>query len=224
MKLNLLIVISTLFLTLCAGNSFAQSELPAAKPNIAPVKAKVYFSRDSIKNTDPSLNGQYKFILSRTRTSAEGYKLISPNRLTLLWKNVTDTLRKERAERKNLQEKLSEKEKTITYLKTELSGKDESLNDRDDKLNEIKFLGIAFDKGTYNLIVWSVIGILAIALIVVIATAGKKIIEAKHRIQLYDEISEEYQTFKSKTVEKERKFARELQDERNKLDDLLNKK
>ena len=71
---------------------------------------------------------------------------------------------------------------------------------------------------------WSVIGILAIALIVVIATAGKKIIEAKHRIQLYDEISEEYQTFKSKTVEKERKFARELQDERNKLDDLLNKK
>ena len=72
--------------------------------------------------------------------------------------------------------------------------------------------------------VWSIIGLLVIALIIVIATSGRKISEGNHRIQLYDEISEEYQTYKSKTVEKERKLARELQDERNKVAELESKR
>ena len=225
MKLNLLLIITTFFFFINADNSFAQSALPAPKAVVAaPPKATNYWERDSVKNNDPSLNGQYKFLLSRTRTSPEGYKLVNPSRMNLLWKNMNDTLRKERVERKGLQQKLIDQEKTISYLKTEISGKEASLTDNTNKLNEIVFLGVSFEKGTYNVIVWSIIALLTIALIVVIATSGKKILEAKHRIQLYDEISEEYQTFKSKTVEKERKLARELQDERNKLDDLLNKK
>jgi len=110
----------------------------------------------------------------------------------------------------------------VSYLKTEISGKDASLTENTNKVNEIRFLGIAFEKGTYNIIVWSIIGILAIGLIIVIATSGKNITEAKHRSQLYNEISDEYQAYKAKAVEKERKLARELQDERNKLDELTN--
>ncbi len=225
MKLNLLLIISTFFLFINADNSFAQSALTTPKTVVAASpKPTNYWEQDSLKNTDRSLNGQYKFLLSRTRTSPEGYKLVNPSRMNLLWKNVNDTLRKERVEKKAVQQKLTDQEKTITYLKTEISSKEASINNNTNKLNEIIFLGISFNKGTYNVIVWSIIVLLTIALIVVFATSGKKILEAKHRIQLYDEISEEYQTFKSKTVEKERKLARELQDERNKLDELLNKK
>ncbi|RZK72443.1 MAG: hypothetical protein EOO92_19835, partial [Pedobacter sp.] len=57
-------------------------------------------------------------------------------------------------------------------------------------------------------------------LIIVIARSGKSITEAKHRTQLYNEVADEYQAYKAKSVEKERKLARELQDERNKLDEL----
>ena len=42
---------------------------------------------------------------------------------------------------------------------------------------------------------------------------------AKYRTELYDEISNEYQSYKSRTNEKEKKLARELQDERNKLEE-----
>jgi hypothetical protein len=38
---------------------------------------------------------------------------------------------------------------------------------------------------------------------------------------LYNELDEEYKAYKVKSNEKEKKLARELQTERNKLDELL---
>jgi len=221
MRRTLLSITHILLFSLICSAAFAQAPVATQKPT-APVKRSTYANRDTIKNTDPSLNGQYRFMLSRTRTSADGYKMVAGYRLDQLWKSVSDTLRKERSERKGLQQKLTEQEKMVSYLKTEISGKDASLTENTNKVNEIRFLGIAFEKGTYNIIVWSLIGALAIALIIVIARSGKNIIEAKHRSQLYNEISDEYQAYKTKAVEKERKLARELQDERNRLDELTN--
>ena len=223
MRLYLLSIACTLLLTVSLVNSFAQTTVGVQTSTAAPatIKQRVYKVRDTIKNTDQTLSGQYRFILSRSRTSPEGYKIIVPSRLTQLFKNVNDTIKKEKAERAGLQQKLTEQVKTIAYLKTEISAKENALNSYTDKLNEISFLGIGFDKSTYNTIVWGIIMLLVIALIIVVAMSSRKISEGKHRSQLYDEISEEYQTYKSKTVEKERKLARELQDERNKLADLF---
>jgi len=222
MRQSLLSITSILLLSLFCSNTFAQNPSTTPKPTTTAVKRTTYLTRDTVKNTDPSLNGQYRFMLSRTRTSADGYKMVAGYRLDQLWKSVSDTLRKERTALKGVQQKLTEQEKMVSYLKTEISGKDASLTENTNKVNEIRFLGIAFEKGTYNIIVWSIIGILAIGLIIVIATSGKNITEAKHRSQLYNEISDEYQAYKAKAVEKERKLARELQDERNKLDELTN--
>lgn len=220
MRKPLLSFTSILVFSLFISNSFAQTTSPTQKTSTTTPNTSKTWQRDTVKNTDPSLNGQYKFMLSRTRTSADGYKMVAGYRLDQLWKSVGDTLKKERAERKNIQQKLTEQEKTVNYLKTEISGKDASLTENTNKVNEIRFLGIPFEKGTYNIIVWSVIGALAIALIIVIARSSKSIAEAKHRTQLYNEVADEYQAYKSKSVEKERKLARELQDERNKLDDI----
>ncbi|MNX15685.1 hypothetical protein D3C86_455350 [compost metagenome] len=220
MRQTLLSFTSILSFGLLMGSSFAQTPSTTQKPITKAASTTRTWQRDTVKNTDPSLNGQYRFMLSRTRTSADGYKMVAGYRLDQLWKSVEDTLRKERAERKAFQRKLAEQEKTVSYLKTEISGKDASLTENTNKVNEIRFLGIPFEKGTYNIIVWSVIGILAIALMIVIARSAKNIKEAKHRTQLYNEVADEYQGYKSKAVEKERKLARELQDERNKLDEL----
>ena len=53
-----------------------------------------------------------------------------------------------------------------------------------------------------------------------IARSTKNVLEARHRTQLYDEISSEYQAYKSKTNEVQRKLARELQDERNIIEEM----
>ncbi len=182
-------------------------------------KKRVSYRVDTVKNTDFSLNGQYQFMLSRSKT-INGYKLINPGRLAGVWQSALDTIKKERTEFKKVNAKLSEQEKTITNLQSEINGQEHTLNTSNAKMNEISFIGIAFEKTTYHIIVWSIIVLLGLALFVVIIRSAKNIIEAKHRTQLYDEITAEYQAFKSKSNEQQRKLARELQDERNIVEEL----
>ncbi|KQC02620.1 hypothetical protein [Pedobacter sp. Hv1] len=228
MKQKLLLISSVLILSLFAQDLWAQTPVKANQtpPKVQqyPAKKRAYIPRtiDTAKNTDPSLKGQYLFMLSRSKT-INGYKLINPTRLDAVWQSVTDTLRKERVELAKAKAKITEQNKSIGGLQGEITGKEASLSDTNAKINEINFLGLSFTKGTYNIIVWSIILVLALALFIVIARSAKNILEAKHRTQLYDEISSEYQAYKAKSNEQQRKLARELQDERNIVEELKNK-
>jgi hypothetical protein len=171
---------------------------------------------------DNSLKGQYQSLLYRSK-SYYGAKLIIPGRLTTFYNNVADSIRKERAGSKTAQNKIKAQAQIIDTLNTQIKAKESALESSNSKSDDITFLGISFSKSSYNTIVWSVIVVLALALIFVIGRSAKNIQEAKYRSELYEEISKEYQTYKTKSNEKEKKLARELQDERNKLDDYKNK-
>ncbi|SFG96124.1 hypothetical protein [Pedobacter insulae] len=174
---------------------------------------------DTVKNTDFSLNGQYQFMLSRSKT-VNGYKLINPARLASVWKSVTDTLRKEGIALADTKAKLAEQTRTVGSLQTKVSEKEAALNNSTVKADEISLLGFSFTKGNYHMIVWSIITVLAISLLAVIGRSSKNIQEAKHRTQLYDDVFNEYQAYKVKSNEQQRKLARELQDERNIVEEL----
>lgn len=215
-KQRLLFITTLLISSFFASTNYAQTR-PVTVPK--PVATQQYRRVDTVKNTDFSLNGQYRFMLSRSKSSY-GAKLINPARLDALWKSVNDTLRKERVELTKAKAKIAEQEKSISSLNGKVSGTEDTLNEANAKVDEISFLGISFTKSTYNILVWSIIGVLAIALFVVIARSTKSILEAKHRTQLYDEISAEYQAYKTKSNEQQRKLARELQDERNVIEEM----
>ncbi|ACU02821.1 MULTISPECIES: hypothetical protein [Pedobacter] len=191
---------------------------PVISALILSISAQGQITQDSAR-VDPSLKGQYQLILSKSKT-LDGYKLVNPNRMSSFWQNVRDTLSTERRQLSSATQKIAEQEKSIADLKTQISGKESSLASTNAKVNEISFLGISFTKGTYNTIVWSLIIGLAAALTVVILRSAKHIHEAKYRSTLYEEISQEYQSYKTKANDKEKKLARELQDERNKLEEL----
>ncbi|MBC8985775.1 hypothetical protein H9X96_08295 [Pedobacter sp. N36a] len=176
---------------------------------------------DSAK-ADPSLRGQYEFMLAKSKT-INGYKLINPARLAGFWKSVSDSINQNRKQLSAVKVKLAEQEKAVTALKAQISGAESSLASSNAKLDEINFLGMSFTKGKYNTIVWSLILILAAALAIVIIRSAKYIHEAKYRSSLYEEIAQEYQNYKTKANDKEKKLARELQDERNKLEEYKNK-
>jgi uncharacterized coiled-coil protein SlyX len=175
-----------------------------------------------IKDTakvDPSLRGQFQQIVSKSKTMY-GYKLINPDRLSSWYRGVNDTLVKERKQLRTAKSKIAEQEKAITDLKTQITGNETSIASTNAKMNEISFLGISFTKSSYNTIVWSLIIVLALALAIIIFRSAKLLHEAKYRTGLYDEIAQEYQNYKTKANDKEKKLARELQDERNKLEEL----
>ncbi|WP_293744752.1 hypothetical protein [uncultured Pedobacter sp.] len=173
---------------------------------------------DTTKNTDPSLNGQYQFMLKKSK-SLYGARLINPSRLSALWKSVNDTLKKERKQLQEARQEIKAQADNISSLKGEVTGKESSLATANASINEIKFLGISFNKGTYNTIVWTIIIVLGIGLSFVIFQSGKLRHEAKYRTELYQEVADEFQAHKVKAKDKEMKLARELQDERNKWDE-----
>lgn len=192
--------------------------LPIISALILSFSAQGQLTTDSTK-ADPSLKGQYQMMLSKSR-NLDGYKLVNPSRIATFWKNVSDTLTTGRRQLINATKKIEEQEKNIADLKAQISGKESSLASSNAKVNEISFLGISFTKSTYNAIVWTLIIGLAAALAILILRSAKHIHEAKYRSTLYEEIAQEYQSYKTKANDKEKKLARELQDERNKLEEL----
>jgi hypothetical protein len=165
---------------------------------------------------DKSLRGQYQYLLTKV------YNYQQPL-VAALFKNYNDTLNVTRRQLKEAKATLAEQTKTIDTLKASASTKDQSLAESKAKVDEVSLLGMPLSKSTYNLIMWGlVIGFGAIAAIV-IARSGSHSREASYRIKLYNELEEEYKTYKTKANEKEKKLARELQTERNKNDELTGK-
>jgi peptidoglycan hydrolase CwlO-like protein len=184
------------------------------------ITSSAQLRKDSVK-IDPTLNGQYQLLLSKSRT-LDGYKLINPARLSSFWKNVRDTINTTRRQLINTKKEVTNYQNEIVGLNKQVTGAETSLASSNARLNEISFLGIGFTKSNYNIFVWGLIASLAIALTVVILRSARNVHEAKYRSTLYEEISQEYQNYKVKANEKEKKLARELQDERNKLEEIRN--
>ena len=164
-----------------------------------------------------SLNNQYQYMMTKT------FRFQQPL-FAALWKNVTDTLTKERNDIKAAQAKLSADAKLIDSLKTASANaaKEPAASQSGSTPSDtISMFGIVLSKSTYNLVMVGLVVGLAIALAIVIGTTAKHKYEARHRTELYEEIEEEFKTYKAKATEKELKLARELQTERNKLDELL---
>jgi hypothetical protein len=166
---------------------------------------------------DKTLEGQYHYLLS---------KIYSPSQQDLVGafhKSFMDTLSQTRQALKASQGKLALQTKTIDSLQNSSKESGESLSEATAKRNEVSLLGIGIDKSTYNIIMWGLVLVLGATAAIVIGRSGAASREARYRAQLYSELEEDYKNYKAKANEKEKKLARELQTERNKLDDLLGK-
>jgi hypothetical protein len=159
---------------------------------------------------DKSLNAQYQDLL----TKVYGYQ--KPF-VSALWKNVTDTINSNRRKLKEAQATIATQTQTISGLRADVTEKEESLAVAD----SISILGISLPKSTYNLIMWGLVIVIGAIAAIVIARSGSNKREASYRTQLYNELEEEFKTYKAKANEKEKKLARELQTERNKVDELM---
>ncbi|MBS1532382.1 MAG: hypothetical protein JSU01_18920 [Bacteroidetes bacterium] len=189
---------------------------PVVKPGDTAQANALKAQMDPAQLNDKSLNGQYQYLLSKT------YHYQQPL-LAALWKNAMDTLAAGRNLLKDAQAKFAAQKKLADSLKSTASTTAQSLTESNAKADAISVFGMTVSKSNYNLVMFGLVAGLGIVLTIVIVTTAKHKHEAKYRSMLYDELDEEFKTFKAKAHEKELKLARELQTERNKLDDLLNK-
>ena len=160
-------------------------------------------------HVDKSLHGQYQYLLTKVYNYQKPF-------VDALYKNFNDTLKSSRNQLKETHDKITDQAKTITGLQADITAKDQLLA----KTDSISLLGFSLSKSTYSMIMWSLVLIIGIIAAVVIVRTGGYRKEAVYRTSLYNELEEDYKTFKVKANEKEKKLARELQTERNKLDEL----
>lgn len=178
-------------------------------------------AQDTTELVDKSLAGQYREILQKSKNNAQGFKIVNPARLSSFQRNFSDSLRQTRNSLVEAQKQIAGQKKTISTLKADVAGKEQSLTESKSMVDEISMLGISVSKSTYNWIMWGLVIVLAAAFAFVVFQSTSLRKEARYRTNLYSDLSEEFQAFKTKANDKEKKLARELQTEKNRVDELL---
>ena len=181
--------------------------------SIQPVVAQNTISGNS--QITGSLDSQF-FHLNRISRSQDGFKLIRRPNIDLLRKNVLDSIQ-------HYQTETLAKSEEITGLHTEITRLRDSLNNTNHELAQtqanrdpVHFMGIQMTETAYHLMVWAIILVLLIALLVIIFRTRQSQITAREAKQNIAVIQEEYDQFRKKSLEKEQKLKRQLQDEINK--------
>ena len=152
----------------------------------------------------------------RISTSYQTYKVISKEGYQKLKNNVLDSLNQIE---NTLSEKVSllkTKENDIQKLNEKINNTQINLDASIKKENSISLFGLALNKTTYNSILWFlIIALLMGMLFFMYKFSNSNLLtkEAKHNLA---EVEQELSQFRKKTLEKEQKLRRQLQDEINK--------
>jgi septal ring factor EnvC (AmiA/AmiB activator) len=164
---------------------------------------------------DNSIEGQFNKIY-RTSTTYQVYKVIAMDKYESLKANVLDSLNKAEkliVEKENLL--ITEREK-IKELNTKLTKTKSDLDLALVKENSISLFGQQVSKVTYNLVLWIIIIVLASGLSFFIFKFSRSHILTKEAKENLESVEEEYENHRKKSLEREQKLRRQLQDEINK--------
>ncbi len=164
---------------------------------------------------DNSIEGQFNKIY-RTSTTYQVYKVIAMDKYESLKANVLDSLNKAEkliSEKENLL--ISERE-NIKELNTKLTKTKSDLDLALVKENSISLFGQQVSKVTYNLVLWIIIIVLASSLSFFIFKFSRSHILTKEAKENLESVEEEFDNHRKKSLEREQKLRRQLQDEINK--------
>lgn len=166
-----------------------------------------------------TLSQQYQDVVINSG-SYQGFKEIRQDKLDLFWKNISDTLNKERALLAEAKAKLGSNDQAALSTKSELENARKEVAQSKARVDQISLMGMYLEKGTYNMVMWGLVLLLGAGLAFAIYRSSSSLKEARYRTGLYNDLSEEFQKHKVNSNEKEKKLARELQTERNRIAEI----
>ncbi|OAD43947.1 hypothetical protein [Polaribacter atrinae] len=176
--------------------------------------ATISFSQETVEETN-SIENQFDKIY-RVSTTYQVYKVISRDSYLNLKSNVLDSLK---SSKKIISEKdvlLKAEKENIEKNKILLNKTQLDLEAALIKENSISVAGFQLSKITYNLILWSIVIGLLLALSYFIFKFSRSNVLTKEAKDNLADIEEEFEKHRKNTLEKEQKLRRQLQDEINK--------
>ncbi|WP_276358750.1 hypothetical protein [Daejeonella sp. H1SJ63] len=162
--------------------------------------------------TDTTLAQQYNEVVVKSG-SYKVYKNIKKTKIEAFWKNINDTLQQQKQQLIQSKTELEKTKQRIAEMET-------VIKESGSAKGKLDGLGTSIKNSADTSIPWGLSILFGAALVFVFLRSRNALNEAKQYNERYDELNAEYRDFKSKANEKERKLARELQDERNKIEEL----
>lgn len=199
----ILSVLTLLFISLTSYAQDDQTQEVKASLNSGSLESQFdYMFKKSFRWTDPKTGLRYK--------------TIKVNDLYKFKSNTLDSLKSARAMYSAANTTIATQRQEIESLKADLGKTNDNLSSVTKEKDSISFLGIPMSKAGYNTILWSIIAALSVFLAIFIGrfkSSNAVTIQARNDKA---EIEEEYESHRQRSLEREQKLRRELQDEINK--------
>jgi hypothetical protein len=170
---------------------------------------------DALEGNFP-LNERYQLLKTKSQNYRE-YKVIRETVLDSFWKIVRDSVASKEAALDSRDQNIKQLNTTLAETQANLKKKEESMAEIVHDSTHINVLGINFSKSVFITTVAVIVAILV--LMVVLITGRLKLIHSamKERADAFTSLSNEFEEYKRKAMEKQTKLSRELQTERNRL-------
>ncbi len=162
-----------------------------------------------------TIESQLTWLLKKSPNYQE-YEMIKRFMAVKMKANVLDTLKVMRASINEGKTTIAAQQTQIDNLKTELANTNQTLDQTNKEKDSISFLGMLMNKAAYNALLWGIIAAL-IGLLVwfIYKFRNSNLVTQQARAKL-SEVEEEFESHRSRALEREQKVRRQLQDELNK--------
>lgn len=167
-------------------------------------------------STQNSIDQQFSKLIEQSNTF-KGYKVVDYSALSSLKTNMKVHLNALRQEIGTLKDSLQSQNKNIANLKSQTRGLHTEIEELSAEKDALVFLGMPIEKSAYKTIMWGLVAILLFSLAFFVYRFKQSHVHTRQARKDLEATEKEFEIFRKKSLEKEQKLGRLLQDERNKL-------
>ena len=173
-------------------------------------------AQTNVATEQQSIDEQFESLL-KTSNNFEDYKVVKKYKINQLRENTKKHLEGLNTQIGDLEGNINTLSSEIAQLKTSLNNTQTSLDDTNKEKDSMSFFGSQMSKASYNTMVWAIAGALLLGLLFFIFKFKNGNILTKQAQRKLEDLEQGFDDYKRKSLEKEQKLGRQLQDERNKL-------
>ncbi len=176
------------------------------------------------QETGSTINKQYGELIEASNSvkssSGREYKVVNLQDLNVIWKNVQDQMAASKEDLKATQDKVTSLNQEVSKLTQKMDEQQSIVEASEHAATHINVLGLDVPKDKFVATFWIITAILLVLLAGAIYQF-KRSRKVTHRTQLnFAQLQEEMEELRRTSLEKERRLRRELQTERNAVEEM----
>lgn len=166
-------------------------------------------------STETTIDEKFQELITNSN-NFKGYKVVDSGELTSLQKLTSNRITELKEEIAASKEVTEAQKEQMAQLRAELESIEAQLNAVTSEKDNISFLGMSLSKASYKTTMWSIMGVLVLALALFVVRYKRSHFHTKEARQNLSELEKEFDAYRVKALEKEQRLGRLLQDEKNK--------